>query len=179
MTQNEVLEAAREISHLQNIEITYGSNGYPKGLGEHGVIGFYDMQEAQDFAAFYGCEVKEFTSKDGWQFWNEGGVRSDPYSYIDYVNKLGDDYELANESDEQYNEWIRDIVNGSYVFLDYLKSAINNINEIKMKVDHAKNGEKVIIYNGKYYETVAGTMMNYSEDTNLYAIGVFVPHNLK
>ena len=47
MTQNEVLEDADE-TYLKKVQITYGSNGYPKGLGEWAVIGFDYFEDAED-----------------------------------------------------------------------------------------------------------------------------------
>ena len=177
MTQNEVLEDADE-TYLKKVQITYGTNGYPKGLGEWAVIGFDYFEDAEEFAVRHGLEVKHFTSKYGWDFWNEGGIAYEPYTPDDYLNKLGDDYSYADSDDEFYIERMKEILNNSNTNYEELTEYLKVVEEIKMEVSRCVNGQKVIVYRGKYFETMEATMMGYSEDQDRYAIGVFVPHNL-
>ena len=130
MTQNEVLEEARETGYLQTIEITYGSNGYPKGLGEWCVIGFDYFEDAEKFAVRHGLEVKHFTSKYGWYFWNEGCAAFEPYTPDDYLNKLGDDYSYADSDDEFYIERMKEILNNSSTNYDELTEYLKVVEEI-------------------------------------------------
>ena len=179
MTKNEVLEEAREVSYLQIIELTTGSNGYPQGLGDAGVIGFDDFEEAEEFAHKYGCEVSHFKSKLGWNFWQKYGQAYKPYTCDDYLNDLGDDYSYANEDDVHYINNMKEIINNCYTEYESLTEYIKDIEIIKEHVESCRNGQRVIVYGGKYYETVEATMMRYYEDADKYAIGVLVPHYLQ
>ena len=174
MLQLAILDEAKDMG-LQTIEITHSNSSYPKNLGDWGVIGFNNMEEAESFRDKSGGEVGEFYKKDGWDLWNYGGVKNKSYNYQYYLNKLGDDYSKATKSDNDYYvERIAEMAKRSIEDLEYLIKMVESIKEIIEKLEDADEDEVVIRYGINYYETVQREMMIFSEDSKTYCIGVFL-----
>ena len=178
-----VLDNARDMG-LQTIQITHSGNSYPKNLGDWGVIGFNNMEEAESFMDKSGGEVGVFYKMDGWDLWNYKGYTKTAYTYRDYLNKLGDNYCLAYSDNSEYADQLQELaknIGGDFSdidkALDEMGRAIEDIRDIIYKVRDADADEVVIIHDLKFYETVKKEFMIFSEDSQTYCIGVFLTKN--
>lgn len=94
-------QITEQYDNLQAIEVTTGTNGYPRGL--HGaVIGFDSYDEAEKVAKVYGGEVVEFHRRDGWQLWESRGYAFGAYDIDDIMN-LHEDIDEDYVSDMEYS----------------------------------------------------------------------------
>ena len=159
---------------LNTIEITTGLNGYPQGLGDHGVTGFDTYADAKKFADENGGEVVLFGSKDGWHFWNQRGYMSRPFNSDDLLKDMGDNYSYADDNNEYYAEQLADIAKDFDGDFDALEKRINEIKEIIEAVESADEDERVIVSYGNFYEIVKTSFMAYNYDTHRWAVGVLI-----
>lgn len=176
MTQTEILEHARDCG-LQTIQITHSNSSYPEQLGDWGVIGFENMDEAEEFVNEHGGEIGDFFREGGWNLWHYKGHKNEMYDYLTYLNKLGDDYSIALADDSDYAAYLSGLTqyfNGDFCELD---QAIKNIKEIISKKEYAGTNEVIIVRNFEFYEKINKTMMQFESDYKTYAIGVFIPKN--
>ena len=173
LTQSEILEEA-ELAGLQKIQITHSGSSYPTNLGDFGVIGFENMDEAQNFVDENGGEIGDFYKQDGWDLWHYKGYTNRAYTDLDYLKKLGDNYMHAYKDNSDYAVDLVTIANNFEGDFCDLNTLIRDIKYIINKVENAADDEVVIIHDISYYETVKTTMMQFSHDCQTYAIGVFV-----
>ena len=161
---------------LTIIEITHGSNGYPQGMGDHGIIDFETFEQAKELADKHGLEVGLFTKRQGHQLWTYMGQRHEPLSANDYLADLGDDYSEADVNDDFIRETLSDltkkITDGDFT---EIRGFIDRVEKIQDEVQCAEKDEMVIVCQGEYYETIDRKLMGYCEDVHTYTIGVFVP----
>lgn len=175
MTQDEILEQGKNTG-LIAIQITYGNNGYPQGLGDWGLTGFENFQDAEQFANENAVEVTLFSIRDGHQLWKKHGYTNKPLSSDDYLNDLGDNYSeisLENEVDFVKDEIQTLLSNGDF---EKAKSLIDYLIEVEGKSNELEDDE--ILIKGDSFENVKKEMMSYHEDVTTWAIGVFVPKSL-
>ncbi len=171
--QIEILENA-ELAGLEKIEITYGSNGYPKGLGDYGVIGFNTFEDAEKFAEENDCKVHLFQIRDGHSLWENRGAIYRALTSEDYLKDLGENYFYADNNNDSYREILEDLAQKFDGDFSYLKAYIATVEEIQNEVEKCCDDEIVIIANGLYFETVKKEIMSYHEDVTRYVLGVFV-----
>lgn len=176
-TKHEILENAREMG-LQTIEITTGMNGYPKGLGDWGVIDFDNLEAAEKFADENGGEVVLFESKNGWHFWNNRGHMNRAFNADDLLKDMGDNYSYADDNNEYYAEQLAEIAKEFDGDFEALENKIEDIKEIIQHVENADEDDMVIVSNGKFYETVKNSFMQYNYDTHRWAVGVLIEKDL-
>jgi hypothetical protein len=178
--QDEVITIARD-ADLRVIEITTGSNGYPQGLGDYGVIDFDSYETAKEFAKEHKCEVVLFHQKNGWHLWENRGNRYEPLSADDYLRDLGDNYSSAMTIQDENNYFAEKLADLSQNFdgnLDNIKEAIKEYEKLISEIETADEDEVVITSGGRYIETIKEKMMAYSEDCDIWEIGVLVPTEL-
>jgi len=171
-----IIDLAHE-DGLDVVELTTGSNGYPAGLGGHAVIGFSDSEDLIKFMATvgYNVELHEFHSRNGWHFYNDAGWTDKvEYSIDDYLNKLGENYEVVDEN--RIKELIKNRLNDFDVDVDELDGLILDLKEYSNTLDILdSNLETHTIYrDGVEYDEVI-ISPNMSHDTHLYSIGLFLP----
>ena len=138
---------------LRTIETTNGTNGYPEETKE-AIIGFETYEQAQEVAKEYHMNVEKFFRRDGWGMWQRKGEAFGPLEIS--ADDFGDDYS------------------------QYTKADLRNFEELKKEVDEktleeiekSEDDEIVITCEGRYYDTVKQTCMEFSEDSKTYAIGV-------
>jgi hypothetical protein len=167
-TRNEILEAAGDFS---TIEITHGINGYPQGLGDIGVVGFDNFEEAEDFARLWELETHLFKKRDGWQLWEDAGRKFESLTYQDYLKDLGDNY--SESTTEDYSiDTLKERISED---LEEAAGIIANAIELRDEVACCPDDEVVLVNCGKYFETVSRQLMSYHEDVWTYTVGVLIP----
>ena len=162
---------------LQVIEITYGMNGYPSRIGDVGIIGFDNFEQAEKFAKDNGGEPHYFQTKNGWHFWEAKGWANKPYSIDDYLNDLGDGYMIAEsvaERAERMKEALNDLIDEWEGGFNRINEYISEQEELQAKIEAADEDESVITYLGAYHSTCKDVLMNYHEDCTSVAIGVLI-----
>lgn len=170
---HELLEIAESMG-FQTIEITSATNGAPSKLGDSGVIGFDTYEDAEHFVKAVGGSIVEFQSKCGWHFWLNKGAVYKPFSIDTLLDKMGDDYNYADTTNEFYREQLVEEAGKFDGDFDSLERNIHYIKDIIESVDDAEDDECVIVHGGRLYGTVKKTMMAYEFDTHKYAIGVLL-----
>jgi len=170
---NTELKIAAKVSGLKTIEITYGMNGYPEGLGDRGVIGFRTFEDAEKFAEEWGGEVVHFHSRDGWHLWEVKGRAWSPYSADDYLSDLGDDYNIEYDTEDNIKAKLESLIENYDGDLLDLIGKMGKLMELLNAVYYNYRGLKTVISrNGEYCESIENAMMSYNHDTHKYAIGV-------
>ena len=79
----DILDKAESLG-LEIIETTPDANGYPSNL-KKAVIGFEDMESAENFAKENGLRVEIFRRRAGWQLWCRTGIWPDKPFYMPQV----------------------------------------------------------------------------------------------
>ena len=171
--QESVLDAA-ELEQLTTIEITHGTNGYPKRLGEKGVIGFDNYKQARTFANEHGCDIVCFKKRDGWHFWENLGTRYEALTASDYVNDLGDNYMTESFDAGYFHDELSTLSSDSYPDFEDIENFIKNQKELYEATQNLESDEEIITTGGSVYEIVKREMMAYNEDVWHYAVGVIV-----
>jgi len=171
---NTELKIAAKVESLTTIEITYGMNGYPEGLGDNGVIGFRTFEDAEKFAEDWKGEIVHFHSRDGWHFWEANGRAWSPYSAHDYLSDLGDDYNIEDDTEDNIKAKLESLIENYDGDLLDLIGKMGKLMELLKAVYYNYTGlnQYVISRNGEYCESIENAMMFYNHDTHKYAIGV-------
>jgi len=173
-SKEQILEIAKN-NDLKVVEITYGSNGYPSGLGDNAIIEFEDYNQALNFAETHGLETHLFKIRDGWHFWTDMGSKHKALTYQDKLDDLGDNYNLF---EPDYNVMHDQLTEMSLTEIDDLiviREKINSWMEQIEEFEALDEDEILIVGYGTHYDTCEKEMMQYSEDVWTYAVGVFVP----
>lgn len=158
--------------NYQKIEITQGSNGYPKNI-KPAYIGFNSYEEAEEFKTqFENSEICLFHKKDGWHLWENKGKINRPLTYQNYLSDLGDNYNIYNE--EQELEHLKEML--SYCDdTEQMQTLIDNYNELLKKIKYDSDKDNIIIlYENRFYDEVPENLMGYYHDTHTYSIGVLL-----
>ena len=171
---SEIIDIAIERG-LSVKEITYGMNGYPSNLGDRAVIGFDSFEDAEKFASEFGGIISHFETKNGWRFWNNRGEAYKAYSFQDYLNDLGDNYYLVDESTindhikKNLHNLVEDFDGDFKSIVEYIEYSNDLLSEIEWA-----GYDEVVITNNYSFSTIKKTMMGYHEDNTSYAIGVLI-----
>ena len=156
---------------MQTIEITTGINGYPSHLHK-AYIGFETFEQAEEFAKKNDGVVVALRKRDGWQFWESEGRVYEPF-HVD-GDTYGDDYS-SETSQENWEIACRDLLSAMIsdgASLEDISNAVKDMIAVSEKIDRLDDNEAVLLYQGKYYDTVRTRTMSYSEDVWCHQIGV-------
>ena len=160
--------------NLELIQITHGTNGYPKWL-EYGIIGFESYEEAEEFASQWDCEVCSFHRRDGWQLWECKGNMYEEYE-LDATDFGGDNvFELDGTEDskrwveEDFAEWVKSC-NPTEEQIEDMRTRVE---DVLQGIELCDENQFLVVDCGYYgYEIQDRRAMNYSYDTHQYVIGV-------
>lgn len=174
MSRQEKIELA-ENNGLTIIETTEGMNGYPKNTNV-GIIGFETFEEAEEFAEQNGLQVVSFVRRNGHQFWQNQGWRTEPYDqlqeYLDDENYhcfYGNIEELAEELAQLYKDSIADITD-----FGEMEEIFNTFNDLYDELG-TLGDDCFIATDTSYrnYELLDKKTMMLDYDVYRYQIGVF------
>ena len=139
-----------EENNLQLVEVTQGSNGYPRGIYK-AIIGFEKFEDAEKMAEENNLQVVSLRSRDGWQFYEELGHIYSPFDEYDvYPSDEYDHYtqisfdEFCAQEDVQgtlatagdFEEMLAMLENYKEIF-----EQIENLNDDEIAVIHRESGE--------------------------------------
>ncbi|MFC5046882.1 hypothetical protein ACFSTE_10915 [Aquimarina hainanensis] len=163
----------REIASNNNlvfIETTDGSNGYPSNI-KGAIIGFENYEEAKKLSdRFPGLSIESFFKRDGWNFYKRTNQKCfEPFqnSEEDY----GDNHNLFTTDENFYEDEIKPLLE-EMGDLTSLKELISAKEEILEEIQALEEGEAVITYEGRYFETIKTESMSFYNDTKTHVIGV-------
>lgn len=176
MKQKMSIYEIAENHNLHLIETTTGMNGYPREC-KHALIGFDDFAEAERIAEEYNLRITTFFKRDGWQLWERNSNTT--YSAMNIsADDYGDDYRsfCAAEEATYYADEVKPFLSDFEDF-DELQEFLNEREEVFENIQDLTEDEIVITCNGRFYEIVEHTTMQWSHDTKNYAIGVIDDEN--
>lgn len=157
---------------LEIVEVTKGTNGYPKNLSK-AVIGFDTWEEAEEFAKETEREIVRMTKRDGHQFWWSEGREFEPLKPT--VAWYGDTFEAFESQDqwwESEKEFLQELfANG--ISSEAFKDEINRLIEIYNTFDGLEDNEQVVTESHAFPEIVPiETMRWHDKDVTDYVIAV-------
>ena len=171
MKTSELLETIAYENSLEYIETTIGMNGYPKCI-RGAIIGFETFEEAEKFAEERGLVIRTFFKREGWQLyqrnanttWGPLEIGCDDY---------GDDYHqyTADDREDFYEEQVKPML-GDFDNFEDLQQFIEDRKEVFDELQSIDETQLVITYMGRYYETIDRKMMQWSNDSKTWVIGV-------
>lgn len=167
----DTLESIAYENGLQYITTTAASNGYPQNL-RGAIIGFSTFNEAKALAEKHNLRITTFYKKDGWQFYTRNGDTTWSPLHIT-ASDYGDDYSRFETSDRRYffeNE-VKPFLEDMESF-DDLRKFVSQKEKIFEKLENIDDGQFVITYRGAYYETIDRELMEWSNDSQTWVIGV-------
>lgn len=147
-------------------------NGYPEHV-HRGYVGFESFRQAEEFAKKYDGTVVELVRRDGHDFWTSRGMI---FGMLEVgADTFGDDYSMESDGENWLSsclDVIRDLCNEDDITLDGLSDALKQMKEISDKIENLEEDEAVLLYEGKYYDTIRTKTMMYSEDVFTHTVGV-------
>lgn len=167
-------KSLEEIAYEQGLDLittTSEVTGYPSNL-RYAIIGFDTYEQAEELAKEYDLSIEIFTKRDGWKFWYRTGHEAwEPFqrSAEDY----GDDYHQYTKADLEdfYENEVQPFVE-EYDDFTSLRDFLDNMEDVKERIEDAEDDEIVITCGSDYRETIKATTMAYEYDTHHYAIGL-------
>lgn len=167
----ELLETIAYENGLEYIETTTGMNGYPQHI-RGAIIGFYTFDEAKKLSKEHGLRITTFFKSDGWQMYQREGNTTYRALHIT-ASDYGDDYSQLEVSDYRYffEKEVKPFLDDIDSFSS-LRSFISEKNDLYERLDDINDGQLVITFRGKYYETIDREMMSWSHDSKTWVIGV-------
>jgi len=167
----ELLEIIAYENGLEYIETTTGTNGYPQNICG-AIIGFGTFEEAEKLARTHGLTIRTFFKRNGWDLYQRNNNTTYRALHIT-ASDYGDDYSQFETSDRRHffeNEvkpFLDDMES-----LDDLRKFINQKEKIFEKLEDIDDGQIVITYCGNYYETIDRELMEWSDDSKTWVIGI-------
>lgn len=171
LTKDEIIELAQNENYTVG-EITYGMNGYPKGLGDHNITRMY----SEEMIAFiketdYVGDIVLFKLKAGHHFWKkEGPVYVDKLDVDFYLNVCGENY---METSREYILDKLDVIDDDMEMSDIIK-LLGDVKEELEEFDGLEEGDSLVTHYGENGE-VYHPDTSFSHDSTIYAIGLFLP----
>lgn len=165
-------EIVNKYDHLRTIEITTGMNGYPQGL-HRGIIGFTDINEAEQVAKEFDGEVVELSRKGGWQLWQSNGRRYDMYD----LSRIREDHYLIFRDTDEVEDEFREVLSSiepDELDINTMDSLVSKYRDIRDAVEMKDDNQSVIVRNDaiEEFSVVDNEVMNYDEDVWENFIGV-------
>lgn len=167
----ELLETIAYENSLEYIETTTGMNGYPKCI-RGAIIGFATFEEAENVAKEHGLCIRTFFKRDGWQLYQRDSNTTHRPLHIT-ASDYGDDYSQLETSDRRhfFKDEVKPFLEDMESF-DDLRKFVSQKEIIFEKLENIDDGQIVITYCGAYYETIDRELMEWSNDSKTWVIGV-------
>ena len=149
---------------LELVETTSESNGYPSHLKD-AITGFESFDEAEQVAKEHGLSLIWIDKRDGWQLWHRGDSAYEPMHITSDV--FGDDYDFEDDKDNfmaMAREVIADIVSDGASFED-IRDYMDEVEKVMDAIEDLEDGQAVVTYCGKYYDTIDRNPINFNHDT--------------
>jgi hypothetical protein len=154
-------------------------SGYPRTNEDRPILSFDTYEELEEFCSKYGGEPTLFKRKDGWHgtFWYATGWMGRALTADDYLEDLGDDYNIAYSFEDE-------IISAKDIVCDMLSNYdmhevieyMSKLDCIKDEFDRLEDDEVIITCQGEYFETVKKSMMGYHHDTWRYEVGCLLSY---
>lgn len=171
MTYNTSIEDLAYHGGFELVEtVSRGGNGYPRNIRK-AIIGFSDMDDAQNYADKFGLIIYLLHKRDGWHFYERLEATTDPLriTSADY----GDNYNSysVRDLDNYFENNVKDMLSDFDNFED-LDSFLEDEKRIYFELQNINDDQLVITHDGIYYETIDQSSMRWSHDTHTYVIGL-------
>lgn len=154
---------------MKRIEITEGQNGYPTNV-HTGYCDFSNIEEAETYAKEVNGDVVILHRRDGWHLWESLGSAYGPI--VRSEDDYGDMYRLFASKEDYLNDR-NELRSELEDEMDADELAAFDAETDEM-VAEFQPGYGVVLYAGKYFETIKNETMSYCFDTHNYEIGVEV-----
>ncbi len=140
-------------------------------LGREAIIGFDSFVEAEKLAEKYGLDISQFCKRDGSQIYEwEGFVcEAIKISAEDY----GCDFNQFTKDDLEgfYEDNVMPFI-GEMESFEAARALLDSYEKIYNAIVNAKDGEIVLTYEGRYYDTVMSETMSFYHDGKTRAVGL-------
>lgn len=157
-------------SQIDYVEVTEGMNGYPQNL-QAALVGFASFEEAEKFAKENDFRVVRLHKRAGWSLWECQGRAFEPMNPdASWYGELYSDYGSMTE-DEFFDEFITEDISG-IGNMECLKEFVKGMDELWNRFQELQPGERIVLREGDYYDTIGSDLMKWSEDTHTYIIAV-------
>lgn len=169
-TYDTMRELAELHPELQFIETTDNANGYAYDL-EPALIGFDSFEDADAFAQEHGLQTMVFHKRDGWQLYQRGTIATEAFNLS--ADNYGDDYEMFTPDvlAGYYENEVKPCL-GDFNNMDELADFIEQQQKIMDELEMCDEGDAVITYCGKWYDTIKVKTMEWYHDSRRDVIGV-------
>lgn len=170
------LESIAEENGLEVITTTSARNGYPQRL-QRAIIGFDTFEDAEKLAHEKGLSIEIFTKREGWSLWYRTGNHAlAPFERS--AEEYGDEYRQYSKEDLE-GFYVNEVQPSVCAFDDFesLRCFLDNMEEIRDRIEDADDDEIILASYGGYYDTVKKTTMAYVYDTHHFAIGLIDREN--
>lgn len=165
------LESIAYENGLEYIETTTGMNGYPQCI-RGAIIGFETFEEAEKLAKEHGLCIRTFFKRDGWQLYQrDRNTTWEPLKIT--ASDYGDDYSQlsVHDAEDFFENEVKPFLEDMGSF-DDLKTFISRKEELFEKLEDIDGGQIVITHCGDYYETIDRELMEWSNDSKTWVIGI-------
>lgn len=169
-TEELSLAEIADLEGLRYVETTSGNNGYPQNI-QDAIVGFEDWEQLEKVAEKYNLNPINLHKRDGWQLYERQGSASEPYK--NGSNDYGDDYFEYDDAEEYQKQIMEDVF--PYAELSTFEEVeqwVKDKKEVYEELLTCGENEIVITYQGRLYEKISETSMNFSHDTHNYIIGL-------
>jgi hypothetical protein len=159
-----------DLESLDYVETTSGTNGYPENIKDV-IVGFDNWEQLEKVAEKYNLNAINLHKQDGWQLYERQGRATEPYknSSDDY----GDDYAQYDDADAYQKQTMEDAL--PYAELstfEDIEKWLKEKKEVYEELLTCGENEIVITNQGRFYEKINETSMEFSHDTHNYIIGL-------
>lgn len=137
------------------------------------MIGFENIDEANDFVRKNGGEIVQIFRRDGAHIWRNAGRIAGPY-HLD-ADDYGDDYMTYIDAEEWWKEERQSFDVREYGCPAQAIEALQKMEEIYDAIWDLEDNQQLLIHKPSMrYETIAIETMSFREDVYTYYIGVSV-----
>lgn len=155
---------------LKYVESTSGINGYPKNI-QDAIVGFDNWEQLEKVAKKYNLNAINLHKRDGWQLYERQGIPTEPYK--NSCNDYGDDYSECYDADAYQKQVMED----AFPYLEFstfedIEKWLKEKKEVYEELLTCGENEIVITNQGRFYEKINETSMEFSHDTHNYIIGL-------
>lgn len=159
-----------DLEGLDYVETTIGTNGYPENI-QDAIVGFDNWEQLEKVAEKYNLNAINLHKRDGWQLYERQGRATEPYknSSDDY----GDDYAQYDDADAYQKQKIEDVLPyAEFLTFEDIEKWLKEKKEVYEELLTCGENEIVITNQGRFYEKINETSMEFSHDTHNYIIGL-------
>ena len=159
-----------DLEGLDYVETTIGTNGYPENI-QDAIVGFDNWEQLEKVAEKYNLNAINLHKRDGWQLYERQGRATEPYK--NNSNDYGDDYSECYDADAYQKQVMEDV----FPYLEFstfedIEKWLKEKKEVYEELLTCGENEIVITNQGRFYEKINETSMEFSHDTHNYIIGL-------